>query len=126
MFCGSMRENLDPFGRSDDVTIWAALEAARLAPFVSGLEGKLDAEVRLFAQVHAVMISTRMTAKIRTAVPRGKAGGGGVDGWQDGRAFPPGLMRTHDGGTAERTVSIYLSVWHKRFVSPCWHTTCWQ
>eukprot|EP00903_Cladosiphon_okamuranus_P012646 g11831.t1 len=45
MFCGTMRENLDPFGRSDDVTIWAALEAARLAPYVSGLEGKLDAEV---------------------------------------------------------------------------------
>lgn len=45
MFCGTMRENLDPFGRCDDVTIWAALEAARLAPYVSGLEGKLDAEV---------------------------------------------------------------------------------
>eukprot|EP00752_Nemacystus_decipiens_P009274 g8285.t1 len=45
MFCGTIRDNLDPFGRSDDVTIWAALEAARLAPYVSGLEGKLDAEV---------------------------------------------------------------------------------
>lgn len=44
MFCGSMRENLDPFGRCDDVTIWAALEAARLSQYVSGLEGKLDAE----------------------------------------------------------------------------------
>lgn len=45
MFVGTMRNNLDPFGRYDDVTIWASLEAARLAPFVSGLEGKLDAEV---------------------------------------------------------------------------------
>lgn len=44
MFCGTMRENLDPFGRSDDVTIWSALEAARLSQYVSGLEGKLDAE----------------------------------------------------------------------------------
>ncbi|CAM9619530.1 unnamed protein product, partial [Ectocarpus sp. 8 AP-2014] len=45
MFCGTMRDNLDPFGLSDDVTIWAALEAARLAHYVSGLEGKLEAEV---------------------------------------------------------------------------------
>ncbi|CAM9259775.1 unnamed protein product, partial [Ectocarpus fasciculatus] len=45
MFCGTMRDNLDPFGLCDDVTIWAALEAARLAQYVSGLEGKLEAEV---------------------------------------------------------------------------------
>ncbi|CAM9671284.1 unnamed protein product [Ectocarpus sp. 13 AM-2016] len=45
MFCGTMRDNLDPFGLCDDVTIWAALEAARLAHYVSGLEGKLEAEV---------------------------------------------------------------------------------
>ncbi|CAN0434654.1 unnamed protein product, partial [Hapterophycus canaliculatus] len=45
MFCGTMRENLDPFGKCDDVTIWAALEAARLAQHVSGLDGKLEAEV---------------------------------------------------------------------------------
>lgn len=45
MFCGTMRENLDPFGHSDDVTIWAALEAARLSSYVSGLDGKLDSEV---------------------------------------------------------------------------------
>lgn len=47
MFCGTVRDNLDPFGRSDDTTIWAALEAARLSQYVSGLEGKLDAEVKI-------------------------------------------------------------------------------
>ncbi|CAM9421482.1 unnamed protein product, partial [Laminaria digitata] len=45
MFCGTIRENLNPFGRSDDITIWAALEAARLSTYVSSLEGKLGAEV---------------------------------------------------------------------------------
>ncbi|CAM9242883.1 unnamed protein product, partial [Laminaria digitata] len=45
MFCGTIRDNLDPFGLADDVTIWAALEAARLSTYVSGLEGKLEAEV---------------------------------------------------------------------------------
>lgn len=54
MFCGTLRDNLDPFGLSDDVTIWAALEAARLAQYVSGLEGKLEAEVgaRACASMH--------------------------------------------------------------------------
>lgn len=46
MFCGTVRENLDPFGLADDVTIWAALEAARLSTYVSSLEGKLEAEAR--------------------------------------------------------------------------------
>eukprot|EP00904_Undaria_pinnatifida_P007302 jgi/Undpi1/3701/HiC_scaffold_16.g07071.m1 len=45
MFCGTIRDNLDPFGLADDVTIWAALEAARLSTYVAGLEGKLEAEV---------------------------------------------------------------------------------
>ncbi|CAM9638266.1 unnamed protein product, partial [Laminaria digitata] len=45
MFCGTIRDNLDPFGLADDVTLWAALDAARLSTYVSGLEGKLEAEV---------------------------------------------------------------------------------
>ena len=45
MFCGTIRDNLDPFGLADDVTLWAALEAARLSAYVAGLEGKLEAEV---------------------------------------------------------------------------------
>lgn len=42
MFCETIRENLDPFRLADDVTLWAALEAARLSTYVSGLEGKLE------------------------------------------------------------------------------------
>ena len=47
MFCGTIRDNLDPSGLADDVTIWAALHAARLSTHVSGLEGKLEAEARV-------------------------------------------------------------------------------
>lgn len=46
MFCGTLRDNLDPSRRSDDAAIWQALEAAMLSDHVSSLEGKLDAEVR--------------------------------------------------------------------------------
>ncbi|CAM9553692.1 unnamed protein product, partial [Phaeothamnion confervicola] len=45
MFCGTLRQNLDPFGRYDDVALWETLRAAHLYEFVSGLEGKLDAEI---------------------------------------------------------------------------------
>lgn len=44
MFSGTIRDNLDPFGLADDVTIWAALDAARLSTHVSSLSGKLEAE----------------------------------------------------------------------------------
>jgi ABC-type multidrug transport system fused ATPase/permease subunit len=44
-FVGTVRSNLDPFNTSDDATVWSALRAAHLSDFVSGLEGKLDAEV---------------------------------------------------------------------------------
>ncbi|PWZ02347.1 putative YCF1-vacuolar ABC transporter [Testicularia cyperi] len=40
---GSLRENLDPTGQSNDVALWKALEQARMKDHVQGLEGGLDA-----------------------------------------------------------------------------------
>ncbi|KAG0206658.1 hypothetical protein BGX28_001906 [Mortierella sp. GBA30] len=45
LFRGSLRFNLDPTSRHQDVDIWAALEAAELKRMVESLEGGLDAVV---------------------------------------------------------------------------------
>jgi ABC-type multidrug transport system fused ATPase/permease subunit len=34
LFTGSMRDNLDPFGKHTDAEVWAALRRAHLAPVV--------------------------------------------------------------------------------------------
>jgi len=46
MFEGTMRENVDPTGVSEDSEIWRALEQAHLKDYVQGLPGGLDAEVQ--------------------------------------------------------------------------------
>ncbi|KAF9932112.1 hypothetical protein FBU30_008926 [Linnemannia zychae] len=45
LFRGTLRFNLDPTSKHQDVDIWAALEAAELKRTVEGLEGGLDAIV---------------------------------------------------------------------------------
>ncbi|TPX56169.1 hypothetical protein PhCBS80983_g04737 [Powellomyces hirtus] len=45
MFTGSLRENLDPFGKATDQELWYALEKVALKPFVQEMEGGLDAPV---------------------------------------------------------------------------------
>ncbi|KAE8250825.1 hypothetical protein A4X13_0g4355 [Tilletia indica] len=40
---GTLRENLDPTGNSDDAALWAALESAHLREHVNSMEGRLDA-----------------------------------------------------------------------------------
>lgn len=45
LFRGTLRFNLDPTSKHQDVDIWAALEAAELKRMVEGLEGGLDAIV---------------------------------------------------------------------------------
>lgn len=45
IFSGTVRSNLDPFGRYSDLQLWDALERAHLNHSVSGMEGKLDAEI---------------------------------------------------------------------------------
>lgn len=45
IFSGTIRTNLDPFGVYSDSDLWYALERAHLNHAVSGMEGKLDAEV---------------------------------------------------------------------------------
>ncbi|KAI8141790.1 multi drug resistance-associated protein MRP [Fennellomyces sp. T-0311] len=45
LFAGSVRENLDPFGKASDAELWNALELAHLKEHVSGMEGKLNAVV---------------------------------------------------------------------------------
>ena len=44
-FSGTIRENLDPFGRADEATLWRALETAHLKEYVSTLDKGLDARV---------------------------------------------------------------------------------
>ncbi|KAG0271436.1 hypothetical protein BGZ95_000753 [Linnemannia exigua] len=45
LFRGTLRFNLDPTSKHQDVDVWAALEAAELKRMVEGLEGGLDAVV---------------------------------------------------------------------------------
>ena len=45
IFSGTIRKNLDPFGIYSDSELWDALERAHLNTAVSGMDGKLDAEV---------------------------------------------------------------------------------
>ncbi|KAL9940237.1 hypothetical protein V8E36_000942 [Tilletia maclaganii] len=40
---GTLRENLDPTGKSDDAALWAALESAHLREHVNSMDGRLDA-----------------------------------------------------------------------------------
>ncbi|CDU22833.1 probable YCF1-Vacuolar ABC transporter responsible for vacuolar sequestration of glutathione-S-conjugates [Sporisorium scitamineum] len=42
---GTLRENLDPTGRSDDAALWKALEQARMKEHVQSLDGGLDAQL---------------------------------------------------------------------------------
>lgn len=44
LFSGSLRSNLDPFRKYNDVSIWYALECAHLKDFVSNLEEGLEYE----------------------------------------------------------------------------------
>ena len=43
LFEGTVRSNLDPFGRHEDAAIWHALNAVSLKPAVAALDGRLDA-----------------------------------------------------------------------------------
>jgi ABC-type multidrug transport system fused ATPase/permease subunit len=45
IFNGSVRDNLDPFGKLDDAALWVALEQAHLRQAIEEMEGKLDATV---------------------------------------------------------------------------------
>ncbi|ORZ19904.1 multi drug resistance-associated protein MRP [Absidia repens] len=45
LFYGTVRNNLDPFGTSDDAEIWQALQNAHLADHVTKMDGKLNATV---------------------------------------------------------------------------------
>ncbi|KAL0096556.1 multi drug resistance-associated protein MRP [Phycomyces blakesleeanus] len=45
LFAGTVRENLDPFGVSDDAQLWEALQNAHLHEYVSKMDGKLNAVV---------------------------------------------------------------------------------
>lgn len=44
VFSGTLRRNLDPFGKEADDDIWRALELAHLKSFVNGLDDGLDYE----------------------------------------------------------------------------------
>ncbi|CAM9122833.1 unnamed protein product, partial [Ectocarpus sp. 4 AP-2014] len=45
LFSGSMRLNLDPFGKQSDIHMWASLEAVQMKTYVQSLAGGLDAPV---------------------------------------------------------------------------------
>ena len=42
---GTLRDNLDPTGASDDAALWRALDSAHLREYVNSLEGRLDAKL---------------------------------------------------------------------------------
>ena len=46
LFCGSLRQNLDPMNQYEDVTLWAALEDVQLKSFVESLNGQLEYELQ--------------------------------------------------------------------------------
>lgn len=45
LFAGTVRDNLDPFGTSDDAQLWRALEQSHLHQHISSLDNKLNAVV---------------------------------------------------------------------------------
>ncbi|KAI8072721.1 multi drug resistance-associated protein MRP [Gongronella butleri] len=45
LFCGTLRENIDPFGEADDAQIWTALKQAHLYTTIHNMDGQLDAQV---------------------------------------------------------------------------------
>lgn len=45
LFSGTVRQNLDPFGKHNDEAIWAALNSVRLKKLVAEMDGGLDAIV---------------------------------------------------------------------------------
>ena len=45
LFCGTLRNNLDPFNHHSDDELWKALELAHLNEYASGLEAGLQHEV---------------------------------------------------------------------------------
>ena len=45
LFSGTLRSNLDPFGKSDDAAVWSALDAVQLASVARARDGQLLSEV---------------------------------------------------------------------------------
>lgn len=45
LFAGTVRENLDPFGKHDDAELWEALKHSHLQEHISKMDGKLNAIV---------------------------------------------------------------------------------
>ncbi|EDV26556.1 uncharacterized protein TRIADDRAFT_50060 [Trichoplax adhaerens] len=45
LFCGTLRNNLDPFEKHSDDELWLALENAHLKTFVSGLDERLEHKI---------------------------------------------------------------------------------
>jgi len=45
LFAGSLRSNLDPFGRHSDAELWAVIHTSGMAAAVLGLRGRLDHDI---------------------------------------------------------------------------------
>jgi ABC-type multidrug transport system fused ATPase/permease subunit len=50
LFSGTIRSNLDPFGRYEDIALWEALRKASLDKLVRGLPGQLDSSVAEYGE----------------------------------------------------------------------------
>ena len=44
IFCGTLRKNLDPFEKHDDLELWNVLEKVQLKDLVESLKNKLEFE----------------------------------------------------------------------------------
>ena len=56
LFCGTLRNNLDPFNHHSDDELWKALELAHLKEYASGLEAGLQHEVTLLKVVRIYLL----------------------------------------------------------------------
>lgn len=45
LFVGTVRTNLDPFHKSEDIDLWKALDAVNLGNTIRKMNAKLDSEV---------------------------------------------------------------------------------